>query len=87
MICSGGYMTEEEFDKASPEVKKFFGNVRQVKELARTDIATVNTVTKGQFLKQYEIITERQREQRLLPENMKEQLLKLQSNFIKQIGD
>lgn len=87
MICSGGYMTEEEFNKASPEVKKFFGNVRQVKELARTDIATVNTVTKGQFLKQYEIITERQKEQRLLPENMKEQLLKLQSNFIKQIGD
>lgn len=87
MICRGGYMTEEEFDGASPEVKKFFGNVRQVKELARTDIATVNTVTKGQFLKQYEIITERQKEQRLLPENMKEQLLKLQSNFIKQIGD
>ena len=87
MICSGGYMTEEEFDRASPGVKKFFGNVRQVKELARTDIATVNTVTKGQFLKQYEIITERQKEQRLLPENMKEQLLKLQSNFIKQIGN
>lgn len=87
MICSGGYMTEEEFDRASPEVKKFFGNVRQVKELARTDVATVNTVTKGQFLKQYEIITERQKEQRLLPENMKEQLLKLESNFIKQIGD
>lgn len=87
MICSGGYMTEEEFDRASPEVKKFFGNVRQVKELARTDTATVNTVTKGQFLKQYEIITERQKEQRLLPENMKEQLLKLESNFIKQIGD
>ena len=87
MICRGGYMTEEEFDRASPEVKKFFGNVRQVKELARTDIATVNTVTKGQFLKQYEIITERQKEQRLFPENMKEQLLKLQSNFIKQIGD
>ena len=87
MICSGGYMTEEEFDRASPEVKKFFGNVRQVKELARTDIATVNTVTKGQFLKQYEIITERQKEQRLLPENMKEQLLKLENNFIKQIGD
>ena len=79
--------TWRNFAKASPEVKKFFGNVRQVKELARTDIATVNTVTKGQFLKQYEIITERQREQRLLPENMKEQLLKLQSNFIKQIGD
>lgn len=87
MICRGGYMTEEEFEMASPEVKKFFGNVRQVKELARTEITTVNTVTKGQFLKQYEIIAERQKEQLLLPENMKEKLSKLQNNFIKQIGN
>ena len=67
MICSGGYMTEEEFDRASPEVKKFFGNVRQVKELARTDIATVNTVTKGQFLKQYDVLVQREQERKMLP--------------------
>lgn len=72
MICSGLYMTEEEFNQASPEVKKFFSNVRQVKELAQTDIATVNTVVKGQFLKQYEIITDRERQQRMLPQQMQD---------------
>lgn len=70
MISSGLYMTEEQFNEHSPEVKKFFGNVRQVKELAKTDANTVNTVTKGQFLKQYEIIAERKKQQKLLPEQM-----------------
>ena len=87
MICRGGYMTEEEFNMASPEVKKFFGNVRQVKELAMTDISTVNSVTKGQFLKQYEVIVERQIEQNVLPDNMKAKILEMQNNFIKQIGE
>ncbi len=72
MICSGLYMTQEQFEMASPEVKKFFGNVRQVKELAQTDLDTVNTVTKGQFLKQYEVIVDRQKEQKLLPQQMQE---------------
>lgn len=72
MICSGLYMTEEQFNMASPEVKKFFGNVRQVKELAQTDSQTVNTVTKGQFLKQYEVITNREKEQKLLPQKMQD---------------
>lgn len=70
MISRGLYMTEEQFNEHSPEVKKFFGNVRQVKELAKTDANTVNTVTKGQFLKQYEIIAERKKQQKLLPEQM-----------------
>lgn len=87
MICRGGYMTEEEFNIASPEVKKFFGNVRQVKELAKTDISTVNSVTKGQFLKQYEAIIERQTEQKILPDNMKTKISEIQNNFIKQIGE
>ena len=79
MICNGLYMTEEQFNQASPEVKKFFSNVRQVKELAQTDIKTVNTVVKGQFLKQYEVITERERQQRLLPKQMQD--------FIAQISE
>lgn len=79
MICSGSYMTQEQFDMASPEVKRFFGDVRQVKELAQTDIATVNSVTKGQFLKQYEVIVNREKEQKPLPQQMQ--------NFIEQIAD
>ena len=74
MICNGLYMTEEQFEMASPEVKKFFGNVRQVKELAQTDSDTINTVTKGQFLKQYETIVNREKEDKLIPEQMKKMI-------------
>jgi anti-sigma-K factor RskA len=88
MICNGLYMTEEQFEMASPEVKKFFGNVRQVKELAQTDSDTINTVTKGQFLKQYEIIIEREKQDKLLPEKMQNLIKGLTSKIeIKQIGE
>lgn len=87
MICNGLYMTEEQFKKASPEVQSFFGNVRQVAELSRTDIDIVNTVTKGQFLKQYDILINREKEKRLLPESLKEFREKLLKTMdIKQIG-
>ena len=79
MICNGIYMTEEQFNQASPNVKKFFGNVRQVKELAQTDLKTVNSVVKGQFLKQYDVIAEREKHQNLLPQSMQD--------FIKQINE
>ena len=88
MICGGLYMTEEQFNMASPEVKKFFGSVRQVTELAKTNIDTVNTVTKGQFLKQYDILVQRENEQKLLPESMKQFTKKLVEKMtIKQIGE
>lgn len=88
MICSGLYMTEEQFNMASPEVKKFFGNARQVKELAQTDSQTVNTVTKGQFLKQYEVITNREKEQKLLPQKMQDFIGELAEKMsLKQLGE
>ena len=34
MISNGLYMTQEEFEQHSPEVRNFFGSVRQVYELA-----------------------------------------------------
>lgn len=71
MICTGLYMTEEQFNKASTEVKRFFGSVRQVAELAKSNIDTINTVVKGQFLKQYDSITQQEEKQRLIPEKMK----------------
>lgn len=79
MICGGLYMTEEQFNTASQEIKKFFGNVRQVTELAKTNVDTVNTVTKGQFLKQYDILVQREKEQELIPESM--------NNFTKQLAE
>lgn len=87
MICNGLYMTDEQFKKASPEVQKFFGNVRQVRELALTDADVVNSVTKGQFLKQYDVLVQREQEKKMLPPQMQEftkQLVEKMS--IKQIG-
>lgn len=88
MICGGLYMTQDQFETASPEVKKFFGNVRQVAELARTDIDTVNTVTKGQFLKQYDVLVQREQERKMLPPQMQEFTKQLAEKMsIKQIGE
>ena len=86
MICNGLYMTEEQFNNASPIVKRFFGNVRQVRELAQTDTDVVNSVTKGQFLKQYDILMDREVKQNMLPEEMKDLINKLSNKMdIKQI--
>ncbi len=88
MICGGLYMTQDQFETASPEVKKFFGDVRQVAELARTDIDTVNTVTKGQFLKQYDVLVQREQERKMLPPQMREFTKQLAEKMsIKQIGE
>ena len=88
MICGGLYMTQEQFETASPEVKKFFGDVRQVAELARTDIDTVNTVTKGQFLKQYDVLVQREQERKMLPPQIQEFAKQLAEKMsIKQIGE
>ncbi len=88
MICNGLYMTQEQFEMASPEVKKFFGNIRQVKELAQTDLDIVNTVTKGQCLKQYEVIVNREKEQKLLPQSMQDFTKQLAEKMsVKQIGE
>lgn len=88
MICGGLYMTQEQFEMASPEVKKFFGNVRQVAELARTDIDTVNTVTKGQFLKQYDVLVQREQERKMLPPQMQEITKQLAEKMsVKMIGE
>lgn len=81
MITKGTYMTQEEFDKHSEVVKKFFGNnVAQVKELAMTDITTISTVTKGQFLKQIEVLQQREKENNLLPDSIKQVMLGITNN-------
>ena len=88
MICSASVLTAEDFEKASPEIKKFFGNLRQVVELGRTDIDVVNTVTKGQFLKQYEVLVNRKKEQKLLPQSMQDFIGQLADKMsVKQIGE
>lgn len=81
MISNGLYMTEEQFNNYSSEVKRFFGSVNQVRQLAMVDMGTINTVTKGQFLKQYDILVQRDKEEKLLPAPMKEMIEGLANKF------
>lgn len=81
MISNGLYMTEEQFNNYSPEVKRFFGSVNQVRQVAMVDMETINTVTKGQFLKQYDILVQRDKEEKLLPAPMKEMIEGLANKF------
>lgn len=76
MICSGAYMTQAEFDAHSPEVKKFFGSPMQLRAYA-TNVDFNMDVVRSNFLKQYEIITKREQEQKLLPDQMKNMIGKL----------
>lgn len=81
MISNGLYMTEEQFNNYSTEVKRFFGSVNQVRQLAMVDMETINTVTKGQFLKQYDVLVQRDKEEKLLPAPMKEMIEGLANKF------
>lgn len=69
MICNGSYMTQEEFDSHSPEVKKFFGSKEQLKTYATNTDFNMDVV-RSNFLKQYDILVNREKQQKLLPEKM-----------------
>ena len=87
MICNGAYMTQEEFDTHSPEVKKFFGSREQLRAYA-TNVDFNMDVVRSNFLKQYEVITEREKQQKLLPEQMQNMIGQLAEKMdIKQIGE
>lgn len=73
-ICNGLYLKEEQFEELPKNIKTFFGSVRQVKDLALVDIDTINTVVKGQFLKQYETLLEREEKENLLPNSYKKMI-------------
>ena len=61
------YHSEEEFKKLPPECQSFVGSPSALKDLAQTDVGTMNTIVKGQFLKRVEAIREHQEVQRGLP--------------------
>ena len=86
MICKGAYMTQEEFEQYSPETRKFFGSVSQLKAYA-TNVDFNMDVVRSNFLKQYELIVERENKQKLLPQKMQDMIEQLANKMeIKQIG-
>lgn len=69
MICNGTYMTQEEFDTHSDEVKKFFGSTTQLKAYSTNTDFNMDVV-RSNFLKQYDILIKRKEEMQRLPQNM-----------------
>lgn len=68
-IGRSGYYAEEEYRKLPSILKEFVGNPKQLEELSQMDSETVHSVVKGQFLKQIEILKEREKtKQNLSPE-------------------
>lgn len=71
-IGNSAYHSEEEFEKLPMECKMFIKNPRQLKELSQNDSNINDTVVKGQFFKQIEIIQKRIKEDKqMLPETKK----------------
>ena len=67
-IRNSGYHSYEEFEKLPENAKKFVGSPNQLREWAiSTDFN--ESVVRGQFLKQYEVIEKREKENKMmLPE-------------------
>ena len=84
MICNGTYMTQEEFDKHSPEVKKFFGSKEQLKAYA-TNTEFNMDVVRSNFLRQYDVLVQRQKQEKLLPEKMQNMINGLIENMDKKL--
>lgn len=87
MICSGAYMTQEQFDAHSAEAKKFFGSPAQVRAYA-TNVDFNMDVVRSNFLKQYELIVDRENKQKLLPPKMQDMIGQLADKMsIKELGE
>lgn len=87
MICNGSYMTQEEFDRHSPEIKCFFGNTSQLKAYASNTDFNMDVV-RSNFLKQYDLLVNKEKEQKLLPQQMQDFTKQLANKMdIKHIGE
>lgn len=87
MICNGAYMTQEQFNEHSAEVKKFFGSPAQVKAYA-TNVDFNMDVVRSNFLKQYELIVDRENKQKLLQQKMRDMIEQLTDKMsFKELGE
>ena len=87
MICNGNYMTQEEFDLHSDTCKKFLGSISQLKAYS-SNVDFNMDVVRSNFFKQYEILVNREKEKKLLPQQMQDFIGQLADKMsVKQIGD
>lgn len=73
-ITNGFYGYREEFEKLPKPCKTWLGVPEQLRELAQMDEATVNGVTRGQFLKTIKDVTDRERAKENIPQSLADKL-------------
>lgn len=78
MICSGTYMTQEQFDSHSEVCKKFIGSINQLRAYATNPDFNMDVV-RSNFLKQHEILVQREKENKILPEKMQIMIEKIKN--------
>lgn len=75
MICSGTYMTQEQFDLHTEEVKRFFGSVENLRSYSCNEDFNIDVI-RSNFLKQYERIEKNIQEIKLMPTELKQLMQK-----------
>ena len=78
-VSNGTYGAVEEFDNLPSECKAFIGSPSALRDMAQIDIGTMNTIVKGQFLKNVRAIRNHQQVQKGLPLEVKMAIEKAQS--------
>ncbi len=87
-LKNSGYNSKEEYEKLPEIVQKFAGSPERLKDYAMMDLEVINTVVKGQFLKQIDSLKVRQKENAMLPEATRRVIDSIANKIdVKQIGE
>lgn len=70
-VRRGLYHAQEEYERLPPECKTFLGGPSGLRDLAMVDEDTLETVTRGQFIRQYDAIAEKERVRAAIPEDLR----------------
>lgn len=70
-ISNSNYHAEEEFNKLPLPCQKAVGTPANLREMAMMDVKTVQSVEQSHFIRAYEAVVKRMKEEYRLPENMR----------------
>ena len=70
-ICDGYYHAQERFVAMPERIRKAVGSPDSLRELSQGDIETIQSVEKSHFIRTYNSLSERQREEAKLPGSIK----------------
>lgn len=71
-ICNSTYNSEAEFNKLPPMAQKVVGRPENLKEWARMDIDTVNSVEQSHFIREYNNRVMVEEKRAMLPQSMRQ---------------